>query len=226
MPDPHPTPHPDLVGFLLGGLQPREVDAFEDHAAGCSACRKELDELRNLPHLLDLAIPAVELPQDLRARTLAAVAAEAAGGSGAPSSATVVDIEATDAARRRRIGRRWPLLAAVAVVFVLVVVLAIGALRSADQSTEYALSGASGAITAEKTPSGWRIELDANLPRRDDGTYYEAFVEGPGGRAPVGTFNEADGVVLWSGVPLTVYADFVIVAQPGNREVARAHLDL
>lgn len=48
--------HKLLGAYLLGGLDAAEARAFEDHLAGCAACRRELAELESLPALLD-AVP-------------------------------------------------------------------------------------------------------------------------------------------------------------------------
>ncbi|WP_441005460.1 anti-sigma factor family protein [Arthrobacter sp. PsM3] len=48
--------HQLLGAYLLGGLEPVEAAAFEQHLAGCAPCRQELDELASLPALLD-ALP-------------------------------------------------------------------------------------------------------------------------------------------------------------------------
>ena len=62
--------------------------------------------------------------------------------------------------------------------------------------------GAAGEATLTKTPSGWRIELDATgLPRLDAGRFYEAWLRDAAGvLVPVGTFNEGERVTLWAGV--------------------------
>ena len=49
-------PHQLLGAYLLGGLEPDEAAAFEEHLARCTDCRQELDDLASLPALLD-AIP-------------------------------------------------------------------------------------------------------------------------------------------------------------------------
>ena len=41
--------HQLLGAYLLGGLEPDEARAFEDHLAGCADCRGELEELESLP---------------------------------------------------------------------------------------------------------------------------------------------------------------------------------
>lgn len=227
MADTHPSPHPDLGGFILGGLAPEERAGFEDHLSRCPACRAEVEELRPLPAFLDAAAPPPSLPADLRERTLAAVAAaprpESSIEEDAPGASPVVDLGEA----RARPRRRWtgPLLAAGAVAASVVLVATI-AVRSGDGgvTTPLALGATSGTVEIERTPSGWRIELAIELPRRDGGAYYEAFLEGPAGRVPVGTFNEGEDVTLWAGVPPSVFRDFVIVAQPGDVEVGRARL--
>src|SRR5215831_7034392 len=70
-------PHVDLGGYLLGGLTARERAAFERHLAGCPACRRELDELRGMPGLLDRAAAPVAVPADLESKVLGAIAREA-----------------------------------------------------------------------------------------------------------------------------------------------------
>jgi hypothetical protein len=230
-PEPH---HPDTAGYVLGTLDPGEAAAFEAHLAECARCRAEIDELRPLPALLDNAPPPVVLPEGLRARTLAAVAAtpasqDAPAADPLPTGAVVTDLAA---GRARREARRGPvgrlLLAAGAVAAGLVIVLGVVAVRGTDRGpiTEVALPVTGGGLEIEKRGSGWRIDLDTELPRRDEGRYYEAFVEGPDGRVSVGTFNDGDDVVLWSGVPLTVFDEFVIVEQPDGAEVVDVHLDV
>ena len=83
MPD-HLAPHPDLAGYVLGALDPGETAAFEQHLAGCDACRAEVEQLRGLPDLLDQAAPPVEVPPGLRERTFAAVERAAAGSRRRP----------------------------------------------------------------------------------------------------------------------------------------------
>ena len=48
--------HQLLGAYLLGGLEPAEAAAFEQHLGSCADCRQELDELASLPALLD-ALP-------------------------------------------------------------------------------------------------------------------------------------------------------------------------
>jgi anti-sigma-K factor RskA len=74
---------------------------------------------------------------------------------------------------------------------------------------------AHGAATLTKTSSGWRIQLAATgLPRRDGRDFYEAWLKnGAGVLVPVGTFNDARKVTLWSGVPVTKFRSLTVTQQ-------------
>ena len=74
------APHVDVAGWVLGSLSEDERQAFEQHLASCPSCRRELDELRDLPVLLQeaerVAPGTAEPPPDLEARVLGAIARE------------------------------------------------------------------------------------------------------------------------------------------------------
>lgn len=74
------APHVDVAGYVLGTLSEGERQTFEQHLASCPSCRRELEELRDLPVLLQeaerVAAPSAEPPPDLEARVLGAVARE------------------------------------------------------------------------------------------------------------------------------------------------------
>ena len=75
----------------------------------------------------------------------------------------------------------------------------------------------SGTATIEKLPSGWRIELDADLPRLDKGRYYQAWLRDDAGTlVPIGTFNEGDDVVLWAGVSPLEYTTFTVTREKAD----------
>ena len=78
--------------------------------------------------------------------------------------------------------------------------------------------GAHGSATLTKTTSGWRIELSATgLPRREGTEYYEAWLKNAAGiLVPVGTFNDARKVTLWSGVPVTKFRSLTVTQQVAN----------
>ena len=114
-----------------------------------------------------------------------------------------------------------------AAVLVLVVGIAVGvnALRTDDTVTYAAtLNGtelapqASGSVTLTKTTSGWKIQLHADgLPRRANGSYYEAWLKTDAGNlVPVGTFNSFEKVTLWSGVSPETHPTFTVTRQVDN----------
>ena len=69
-----------------------------------------------------------------------------------------------------------------------------------------------------KTSSGWRIELRATgLPNLQNGRYYQAWLKNAAGiLVPVGTFNDARNVTLWSGVPVTKFRTLTVTQQEAN----------
>jgi hypothetical protein len=94
---------------------------------------------------------------------------------------------------------------------------------------------ATGDVTMTRTASGWRIELHASgLPRRADGEFYEAWLKDAAGRlVPIGTFNDGRDVVLWAGVPPTLFPTMTVTRElaDGNQAssgqvvlVGRAHV--
>ncbi|WP_217376856.1 anti-sigma factor family protein [Paenarthrobacter ureafaciens] len=89
--------HQLLGAYLLGGLEPDEARAFEDHLAACADCRGELEELESLPALLD-AVPAAD-----------AVVLTVAGGSQplAPLETVPPSLLVDLSTRRRKSRRRW-----------------------------------------------------------------------------------------------------------------------
>jgi hypothetical protein len=77
---------------------------------------------------------------------------------------------------------------------------------------------AHGSAKLTKTTSGWRIQLSATgLPRREGTEYYEAWLKNADGiLVPVGTFNDARKVTLWSGVPVTKFRSLTVTQQVAN----------
>jgi hypothetical protein len=77
---------------------------------------------------------------------------------------------------------------------------------------------AHGSATLTKTLSGWRIQLSATgLPRREGSEFYEAWLKNAAGvLVPIGTFNDARKVTLWSGVPVTKFRSLTVTQQEAN----------
>jgi hypothetical protein len=213
------TSEDDRIAYLAG-------DAVESLTA---RERAELDEVRAL-----LDAPAIwEQPDPaLEERVVAAIAEEA--------QARPVSARARRPVFDRRSVLRRPLhrvagvaariprrpryaIAAAATAAAVAVVIAVAANNPAPRAQQFAMvvSGtdlapaAHGSATLTKTTSGWRIELSATgLPRLSNGRYYEAWLKSSAGvLVPVGTFNEARHVTLWSGVPPTGFATLTVTKQ-------------
>ncbi len=188
----HPTPHPDLAGYLLDILEPAASDRFAHHLAECSSCRAEVAELSSLPDLLARAEVAVEPPPMLRQRTMAAVEASAVPA---------------------RSGGRRLAAASIAVAALLAAAVAAAAVVSnrdpapdsdqvftaelASTGLEAGTAAARGAATLRPTAQGVVVELEVwGLPS-DGGGHYECwYVDAVDGttRVSAGTFvTKADG---------------------------------
>jgi Anti-sigma-K factor rskA, C-terminal len=181
--------------------------------------RAELDEVRAL-----LEAPAAweEPDAGLEDRVVAAIAAEA---TRAP--ATSVPAPAEPARARWRLPR--PVfalggLATAAAAIAVALVLALGSSSPAPLQFAMVVSGTSlapgahGSATLTKTESGWRIELSATgLQHLSNGRYYQAWLKNAAGiLVPVGTFNDAQNVTLWSGAPVTQFRAFSVTVQQAN----------
>jgi hypothetical protein len=188
----------------------------------------ELDEVRAL-----LADPAMwEVPGQHLEDTVAAAVADAAGrgpaagsgpnGPGGPAPGG----EFADRARLRpqRKVIAWAAAAAAAVIAVAVGIGVTSGNSAHAMTFSAALSGtslapgATGQATMTQTTDGWRITLHASgLPRLDNGRFYEAWLKNAAGiLVPVGTFNQAGDVTLWSGVAPTGYPVITVTRQQAN----------
>ena len=159
-----------------------------------------------------LADPAVwaEPPLDLQERVVAAIAEEAGTGR-----------------RLRRI--RYSLVAAAAAV-VLAAGVTLGVQVTRDEPVQFAASltgtrlapEAAADVTLTKTPSGWKIQLNATgLLRRTDGEFYEAWLKSDAGLlVPIGTFNEGTDVTLWSGVGPSTFPTLTVTEEVADGDQA------
>ena len=188
--------------------------------------RAELDELRAL-----LETPATWEEPDaaLEDRIVSAIAEEARRERPAESAPVA---PATPQVPRRR-GFRWPFrrpglvlggFATAAAAIIVAIVIAVGG--SSSSPLQYAMvvsgtslaPGAHGSATLTKMTSGWEIQLSATgLPHLANGRYYQAWLKNAAGiLVPVGTFNDAEHVILWSGAPVTQFRAFSVTEQLAN----------
>lgn len=195
--------------------------------------RAELDELRTL-----LETPAAweEPDPGLEDRVVAAVAHEAQRVKAAEAAGAISDGAGAAQTERKarspiwtRLRVRRPALAlgglataAAAIAVALVIALSGNSakpLRFAMVVSGTALApGAHGNATLTKTESGWQIKLSATgLPHLANGRYYQAWLKNSAGiLVPVGTFNDAQKVTLWSGAPVTQFRMFSVTRQVAN----------
>ncbi len=188
--------------------------------------RAELDELRAL-----LETPATWEEPDaaLEDRIVSAIAEEARRERPAESAPVAL---ATPQVPRRR-GFRWPFrrpglvlggFATATAAIIVAIVIAVGG--SSSSPLQYAMvvsgtslaPGAHGSATLTKMTSGWEIQLSATgLPHLANGRYYQAWLKNAAGiLVPVGTFNDAEHVILWSGAPVTQFRSFSVTEQVAN----------
>ena len=212
----------DRIAYLAG----EEGPALPAEEAGA------LDALR-----AELRSPAAweEPPADLEEQVVMAViqAAGADGGRARAPSADGRQQRTPTASRwervRARLSRRpalalslsLPVAAAAAVAIVLITTSS-----SASPELQFAMvvqgtslaPAAHGSATLTKHTSGWQIKLSASgLPRREGTQFYQAWLKNAGGiLVPVGTFNDARDVTLWSGVPVTKFRSLSVTEQVLN----------
>jgi hypothetical protein len=148
--------HHLLGAYLLGGLDPAEAAAFEQHLAGCADCRQELDELASIPALLD----AIPVP-DAVALTAAAAVRER---ELVPPEPVPVPRRLLDelAARRRRVRRRWVTAvgAAAAACLALGILAGPWVFQPAKPDASYSVAASSGLqVTVGFVKKTWGTEL-------------------------------------------------------------------
>jgi hypothetical protein len=210
----------DRIAYLAGEDVP---SLSADEAAELDALRAELGAAAVWDEP-----PASLEDQVVRAVTEAA-AAETATAAGPAEQTTQHDAPSRSWWRglRERLSLRSGLalslpVAAAAAVAIVLVVGSSGGPRELQfamvvQGTPLA-PGASGSATLTKKLSGWEIKLNATgLPRREGKEFYQAWLKNAAGvLVPVGTFNDARNVTLWSGVPVTKFRTLSVTQQVAN----------
>src|SRR5215211_8075479 len=102
----------DATGaYVLGALDQTERAAFEEHLAGCPACREEVDQLLPAALALPISVDPVAPPPSLKPRIMAEVEREASLLAAAGPEA---DRPPAPARRRRRLAFGMPRLATLA----------------------------------------------------------------------------------------------------------------
>jgi anti-sigma-K factor RskA len=163
-----PTHGALLGGYVLGSLEPAEMDEMRRHVAGCPHCGPESRKLETLPALLDSIEPADVPPPTLSPETEERVLDRFA-------RERLRDAQPARSGRRRRL--TFPRFAALAATCAVAAVLALVVLaEDEDSSHAYASaqlapvaasSTASASAWAEDVPAGTRVRLNARgLPAK------------------------------------------------------------
>ena len=197
--------HAEQVGpYVLGALEPDEMEEMRRHLAGCARCAAEVRSLAELPAMLDLvganaevAVPSPGLEEEVLDR--------------------YVRERAQSAPRRRR----WPRLAIPAVAVAALVAALLVVILPGDTSTAYAHAdlwslpaggGAEGTADVAKVPAGTRVKLRADHLPVMSGTTYELWCVRTDGRwIKGGSFHaRSDG---------TAQAELTAAVRPGEYHV-------
>jgi len=195
--------HADEIGaFVLGALEPEEMDAMRRHLASCPACAAEARSLSRLPSLLDCAQAEdrIEvLPPRLEEEVLDRFVRE------------------RSSSRPRR--RAWPRLAIPAVAVaaliagILVVALPGGTTAAYAHADLWSMAGgAEGSADVQEVPAGTRVKLRADhLPVRRGASYELWCVRTDGRWINGGSFHaSSDG---------TAAAELTAAVRPGQYHV-------
>jgi hypothetical protein len=229
-------PHMDAALYVLGKLDPGELERFQAHLEGCRQCRTELEELEGLPAVLLEAAPAEPPPPELRARTLSAVR-EAAGYEG-PVEPPVPEPAAMADVRELRPRSRWAPLAAAAAL-VLVAILGVATVRTLTRPAATVLAmvdpeggggSGEGRFTDTSTGRTFVVEVEGLEPA-PEGSFYELWAVGPQDtpespqRVSLSTFDVGDdGRARVSGVTAavaSVYPGIGVTLEPDDGNPAR-----
>ena len=196
--------HADQIGpYVLGALEPDEMEEMRAHLAGCARCTAEVRSLAELPALLDMAqaddevaIPAPGLEDE------------------------VLDRYVRERARTAPHRRRWrrfaiPAVAVAAVVAALLVTVIPGSDAAYGHAELWSLpagGGAEGTADAAAVEAGTRVKLRADhLPVTRGRTYELWCVRTDGSWVKGGSFHaRADG---------TAAAEMTAAVKPGEYHV-------
>jgi anti-sigma-K factor RskA len=166
-----PTHGPLVGGYVLGALDPGEMEEMRRHVAGCPDCGPEADRLAALPGLLDRIAPADVPPPALSPQVEEAVLDRFARERREDAAG-----RRRRARRRARLGRRLAFgAAAVAALLVaLTLLLPLGddegesAYASVRLGGVAAASNAAASAELAEIPAGTRIRLRAGGLRAHD----------------------------------------------------------
>jgi anti-sigma factor RsiW len=165
----------DAAAYVLGALEPDELEAFRAHMATCVVCRDEVNAFQEVADTLPLLAPAQPVPRGLKRRVMAGVRAEPREPSGAKAGAK------RSRFRLPRVFVSIPSAALVASVLVLAVVVAVGAVALSSgggSSTHVYSASVVGPGSAKLKVTGSRGELVVSgMPPPPGNDIYEVWVQ-------------------------------------------------
>jgi len=179
----------ELAAYLLGALEPAEVEAFERHAEGCERCQAEARWFAPAMQALPESVERMQPPPELRARVMAEVRADIVGAAKAGAEP---EQRRETGGRRRRLAGLWRgegprgLRPAVGFAVVALVVAAIagyvvgsgGSSSPSGGSPSTVVSGEAPGIVATMVREGDGGSLHLkNVDQISDGKVLEAWVQ-------------------------------------------------
>jgi anti-sigma-K factor RskA len=175
----------DATGaYVLGALDDTERAAFEEHLAGCPACREEVDEMLPAVRALPVSVEPVDPPPALRARIMAEVEREASLLAAAGPEA-----DRPPSRRRLRFPLRVPRLvpAAVAAALLLVGVgIGVGVTQLGREEPHTVRARVTDPARAPEAAADVEVDEDGativahGLPAPPSGRVYQVWLKRPG----------------------------------------------
>jgi anti-sigma factor RsiW len=172
--------HDASGAYVLGALDETERAAFEEHLAGCPACREEVDQLLPAARALPVSVDPVAPPPSLKAQIMAEVEREASLLAAAGPEA---DRPPAAPPGRRRLPQRVPRLVPAAVAAALLVVgIAIGVGASQleggpERTVSAQVSGAPGATVELELNGDQGMLMARGLPAPPSGRVYQVWLK-------------------------------------------------
>ena len=167
----------NAAAYVLGALEPSELDAFRRHLAGCAACQKQVAEFERSRVRCPSRPLQYQVPTDLRRRVLTEVRAT-------PKAAAY--LAGPTQVRRERSWRPFVAWGGALAAVVVAVILAF-ALSSGGSGGTRVIQASAG--NAELQVAGGHGDLIVHrLPQLPPGRIYEMWVErGDAAPTPTGT---------------------------------------
>ncbi len=209
----------DPAAYVLGALEPDELDAFRAHMETCVVCRDEVEAFRRTADALAAAVPQYRAPKALRRRVLRVVRAEPREQ---PQRWPTRPRTAWLTARPR------PALAA-ATTLVLVAALAVGVMLGTGSGTRTLQASVVGLPgSAQIRVSGGRAELIvAGMPPPPPGRIYEVwFKRGAAAPTPTTTLfsvTRAGGADVGLAGRLSGVTEVLVTPEPAGGSLVPTH---